>query len=108
MTRLSCLPRRVYDFLYQFKHHFICPQGRHFVLFCWIIVGLITVSGKGKIKSLVLISPQRIKYWALMLMIRSNWWNPTQLLEDMSTHVLRSLPPPTDKTLHLIADKTLK
>jgi hypothetical protein len=77
-------------------------------LFCWIIVGLIILAAKGKIKSLVLILPERIKYWALMRMIRSRQWDPTQLLEEMSGHVLRTLPPPADRTLHLIADKTLK
>ena len=108
MTRLSYLPARVYLFLYQFKHLFRCPQARHFLLFCSMLVALIIHQGKGKIKSLVLITPKCIKYWALMRMIRSKQWDPTELLHEMSRHVLRTLPPPSDLTLHLMADKTLK
>lgn len=45
MLGLSCVPQRVYETLYPFKPHFLCPQGRHFLLFCWLLTMLIIDSG---------------------------------------------------------------
>jgi hypothetical protein len=40
MWQFTCLPRTVYDFLYAFKPFFRCPQARHFVIFCWLLVAI--------------------------------------------------------------------
>ena len=69
----TCLPYKVYDFLYQFKPlkpHFRCAQGRHFLLFCWLLVALIVDQGKGTLKGLSRHLPPRLRYWALMRMGR--------------------------------------
>jgi hypothetical protein len=105
---ITVLPGNVYDFLYQFKAHFRCKQSRHFVLFCWLIVMLIIDQGKGKIKGLSRIMPQRVRYWALMRMIRSGQWDAQELLEDMVYQVLAWLPAPADRVVYLIGDTTLK
>ena len=73
--RLSCLPHKVYDFLYGFKSHFRCAQGRHFLLFCWLLVALIVDQGKGTLKGLSRHLPPRIRYWALLKMVRSGQWD---------------------------------
>jgi hypothetical protein len=105
---ITCLPNKVYDFLYPFKSYFTCPQAKHFTIFCWLLVLLILDQGKGTIKGLSRIAPTRIKYWTMMRMIRSGWWDANSLLFEMVTHVLVQLPPPADSTLYLIGDSTLK
>ena len=108
MLGLTCLPPKVYDFLYRFKSHFGCPQAHHFVLFCWLLVGLILVPDKGTLKGVSRIVPSRLKYWALLRMVRSGWWSEHALLTAMSGEVLGSLPPAADGVLHIVGDTTLK
>lgn len=108
MLGLTCVPPKVYEILFPFKHHFRCPQGRHFVLFCWLLVMLVINQGKGTLKELSRLMPQRIKYWALMRLVRSGWWDERALVTELSADALRHLPPPADGTLHLIGDATLK
>jgi Transposase DDE domain len=108
MLGLTCVPPKVYEILFPFKRHFRCAQGRHFVLFCWLLVMLVIEQGKGTLKELSRLMPQRIKYWALMRMVRSGWWDERALVTELSAEVLRHLPPPANGTLHLIGDATLK
>jgi len=108
MLGLTCVPQKVYDFLYPYKCHFRCAQARHFLLFCWLLVMLILDSGKGTLKGMGRLMPQRIKYWALMRMVRSGWWDEHALITEISAEVVRNLPPPADGVLHLIGDATLK
>lgn len=108
MIGITCLSSKVYDFLYQFKGHFRCRQGRHFLIFCWLLVMLTIDCGRGTIKSLSRIVPPHITYWAMMRMIRSGWWDCDSLLTEMVGQVLPILPPPADGTLYLIGDSTKK
>lgn len=108
MLGLTCVPQKVYDFLYPYKSHFRCPQARHFSLFCWLLVMLVIDQGKGTLKELSRLMPERIKYWALMRLVRSGWWDAHALMTELSAATLSQLPPPADATLHLIGDATLK
>lgn len=108
MLGLTCVPPKVYEVLFPYKRHFRCAQARHFLLFCWLLVMLLISQGKGTLKELNRLMPARIKYWALLRMVRSGWWDEKALITDLSRDVLCFLPPPADSTLHLIADTTLK
>ncbi len=108
MLGLTCVPPKVYEILFPFKPHFRCAQGRHFVLFCWLLTMLVINQGRGTLKELSRLMPDRIKYWALMRMVRSGWWDERALITEMGADVLRHLPPPADATLHLIGDATIK
>lgn len=108
MITITALPAKVYDFLFHFKHHFPCAQARHFLLFCWLLVMLILNDGKGRLKHLCQAMPERLKYWALMRLLRTGQWDEQALLDDFVSQVLPSLPPPSDGILYLIGDATLK
>lgn len=108
MIRLNRLPKRVADFLYQFKDHFRCGQGRHYLIFCWLLVALLLDSGKGRLKDLSRLVPERIRYWAMMRMIRSGWWDAQALVKAMAECVMAGLPVPSDRVLYLIGDTTIK
>ncbi|MEW6737727.1 MAG: transposase, partial [Acidobacteriota bacterium] len=108
MLGLTCVPQKVYEFLYQFKHHFRCGQDRHFLIFCWLMVGITVDQGKGTIKAMHRLLPSKLTYWAMMRMIRSGLWDADMLITDMVEVVLATLPPPRDGVLHLIGDTTIK
>ncbi|HXG65531.1 MAG TPA: transposase [Blastocatellia bacterium] len=108
MIAITAVPAKVYDFLFQFKHHFRCAQARHFLLFCWLLVMLILNCGKGRLKQLCQAMPERLKYWALMRLLRSGQWDAQSLLDDVVAQTWPSLPPPADGVLYLIGDATLK
>ena len=108
MIATTAIPAKVYDFLFQFKSHFRCVQARHFLLFCWLLVMLALHSGKGRLKQLCQAMPERIKYWALMRLLRSGQWEAQALLDDFVAQTLPTLPPPEDGRLYLIGDATLK
>jgi hypothetical protein len=108
MLGLTCIPEKIYDFLYPFKVHFRCAQAHHFMLFCWLLMMLLVDPNKGTLKGLSRLMPERIKYWALMRMVRSGYWDEAALLRDIGSEVLWTLPPPEDGVLHLIGDSTLK
>lgn len=108
MLGLTCLPPKVCDFLYRFKPYFCCPQARHFVPLGWLLVGLILVPERGTLKGVSRLVPARPKYWALLRLVRSGWWDEHALVVAMSAEVLRTLPAAADGVLHMVGDATLK
>jgi Transposase DDE domain len=108
MRYLTCVPGTVSQALFKYKHHFRCAQGRHFVLFCWIEVALILESGRGTLKDLVLLMPERVRYWAVLRLVRSGQWEASALFAEMVGDLILLLPPARDRALHLIGDTTLK
>jgi hypothetical protein len=73
-----------------------------------LLVALCLHKGKGRLKDLSSLMPDRLKYWALLRLLRSGYWNEQELIESFSTDLLRILPAPADGRLHLIGDKCLK
>ena len=108
MLGLTRVPPKVYDFLFRFKPLFRCPQARHFVLFGWLLTALCLEQGTGTLTALHRQLPPRLKYWALLRLVRSGWWSEQELLRAMSADVLLTLPPPADGRLYLVGDLTLK
>jgi hypothetical protein len=108
MFGITCVPSTVYNFLVRFKHHFGCAQGRHFIIACWIVTGLILDTGTGCLKGVVAYLPARISYWAALRMVRSGQWDWLSILADAARVLLAEVPPPPDRTLYLIGDPTLK
>lgn len=108
MLGLTCLPPKIYETLYPYKSYFRCPQTRHFVLFCWLLMMLVLCHGKGRVTELSRLMPKRLKYWACLRFVRSGYWDEQALIGALSVDVLRMLPPPADGVLHLIGDKSLK
>ena len=108
MWPFTCLPRNVYDVLYPFKPLFRCGQGRHFVIFAWLLVAIIRDPGVGTLKGVLPYVPAGLSYWALLRMVRSGQWDAQAVLSGMSQKVVRTLLPPADGRLYLIGDTTHK
>lgn len=108
MIRLNRLPKRVTDYCYRFKSHFRCGQGRHYLIFCWLVVALIVDTGKGHLKGLSRIVPERLHYWVLLRMVRAGWWDPQRLVAAIAADVLAGMAAPADGRLYLTGDTTLK
>jgi hypothetical protein len=108
MFGITCVPTTVYDFLARFKHHFACAQGKHFLLCCWIVTGLILDTGTGCLTSVMRYLPARISYFAALRMLRVGQWQWAALITQASRKTLTEVPAPADGTLYLAVDPSLK
>lgn len=106
--RLPRIPQRVSTCLFPFSAHFTCPQGAHFRVWCWLLVTLLLVDGSAQLKNLTRYMPESLRYWTVRRMVIAGYWDASALFHDLALAALRSLPPPADGRLHLIADKTIK
>lgn len=106
--RIKYLTKSVESYLKQFKRHFRCAQARHFVIFNWLLVAIIIDQGKGKLKGLSQLMPEKIRYWAVMRMVRSGLWDVEEILAEMVALTLPLLPPPIDGIIYVTGDTTIK
>lgn len=105
---LSRIPYRVSYCLARFSPVFARkPQAQHFRILCWLLVLLIVCHGSATLKALTRLMPPSLRYWTVLRMVRSRYWDPHLLVRELSTDLLASLSPPTDATLYLIADTTI-
>jgi hypothetical protein len=105
--RLSRIPQRVSNALASVAVSFMCPQGQHFRVFCWLLVTLIVSEGGATLKALTRRMPRALAYWTVLRMMRSGYWDAAFLVDELSTATLATLPPPADGVLHLTGDSTL-
>jgi hypothetical protein len=106
-VRLTRIPQRVSNLLAPLASSFLCPQGQHFRVFCWVLVTLIVIEGGATLKALTRLMPRRLAYWTVLRLLRCGYWDATLLVTQLGTTVLRSLPPPADGVLHLTGDLTV-
>jgi Transposase DDE domain len=105
----SRIPQRVRTALAPLSAYFhACPQGRHFCLLGWLLTTLLLSQGAANLKQLVRLMPRRLHDWSLLRLLRAGYWDAADLLTEMARSVLATLPPPTDGTLYLLADTTLR
>jgi Transposase DDE domain len=105
----SRIPQRVRTALLPWSAYFrACPQGRHFCLLSWLLTALLLSQGAATLKQLVRLMPRRLHYWSLLRLLRAGYGDAADLLAEMARAVLATLPPPSDGTLYLIADTTLR
>src|ERR1051326_3285755 len=106
---LKRIPQRVSNCLAPLSSFFKkCPQGQHFRLFCWLLVSLILCRGSATLKNLTRLMPHGLRYWSVLRLVRAGYWDATELLTTLATEVLYTLPPPSDSTLYLLGDTTIK
>jgi Transposase DDE domain len=105
---LSRIPQEVSNCLAPLSSHFrLRPQGQHFRILCWLLVMLILVQGSATLKNLARYMPGCLHYWTVLRMIRAGYWNASALITELAQATLYTLPPPTDRVLYLIGDKTI-
>jgi hypothetical protein len=68
---------------------------------------LIVCQGSATLKNLTRLMPPSLRYWTVLRMVRSRYWDPHLLVRELATDLLSSLTPPADQTLYLIADTTI-
>jgi hypothetical protein len=106
-VRLTRIPQCVSNRLAPLASSFLCPQGHHFRIFCWLLVSLLVIEGGATLKALTRLMPRSLAYWTVLRMLRSGYWDATALVTELGTTTLRSLPPPADGVLHLTGDLTV-
>jgi hypothetical protein len=105
-VRLTRLPQPVSNCLSPFSSHFTCPQGRHYRVWCWLLVTLSLTQGAAKLKNLTRLMPRSLCYWTVLRLVKAGYWDASALLDQMAMAALLTLPPPECRTLYLIGDKT--
>ena len=103
---LTRIPQRVSICLSPFSSHFNCPQGQHYRVWCWLLVTLLLTQGAAKLTNLTRLMPRRLCYWTVLRMVKAGYWDCAQLLDEMAVAAILTLPPPQDRTIYLIGDKT--
>jgi hypothetical protein len=103
---LTRIPQRVSVCLSPFSSHFNCPQGQHYRVWCWLLVTLLLTQGAAKLTNLTRLMPRRLCYWTVLRMVKAGYWDSSQLLDEMAVAAVLTLPPPADRTIYLIGDKT--
>ena len=106
--RLRRIPQRVSNCLSPFSSNFYCPQGQHFRVWCWLLVTLLLVDGSARLKNLTRLMPASLRYWTVRRMVNAGYWNGSAAFDELVVATFFALPPPTDGTLYLIGDKTIK
>jgi hypothetical protein len=105
---LTRIPQRVSNCLFPFSSHFKCPQGRHFRLWCWLLVTLAIGQGQARLKDLTRMMPRSVRYWAVRRFVQADYWDASALIDELAQAALLTLPPPADRTIYLIGDLTIK
>lgn len=104
--RIKRLPQPVSSCLSPFSSYFTCPQGRHYRVWCWLLVTLSLTQGAAQIKNLTRLMPRGLRYWTVLRLVKAGYWDASALLDRMAQAALLTLPPPACPTLYLIGDKT--
>lgn len=106
---LTRIPQRVSNCLASLSPTFKKrPQAKHFRILCWLLLLLIVCFGSATLKQLSRLMPRSLRYWTILRMIRSRYWDPQILILELANDLLCSLPPPKDSTLYLIGDTTIR
>lgn len=71
-------------------------------------MGLTFGQSQAKLKDLTRMMLRSVRYWAVRKLIQAGYWNATELIDELSQVVLITLPLPSDGTIYLIVDLTIK
>ena len=105
---LQRIPQQVSNCLAPLSSHFKkCPQGQHFRILCWLLVTLILIQGSATLKNLTRHLSPCLCYWTVLRMVRAGYWNASALITELAQATVYTLPPPADRVVYLVGDKTV-
>ncbi len=102
--KLIKIPKILADYWYSVNDCF-CYGYYH--IFCWILVAHCVNPGKCTLTSLCHWIPEKILYKYLVRLLQSDRWNFQRVFHWHCRQVWGIIPPPEDRILYLVVDKTL-
>jgi Transposase DDE domain len=83
-------------------------QSRHRLMLCWLVVLQALFPGRKTLEELARWTPAYVTVWRLRRLLKAAYWDVHLLVAWWVEEALRSLPPPTDGTLYLVGDGSVK
>jgi hypothetical protein len=83
-------------------------KSRHRLMLCWLVVMQALFPGRKTLEELTRWTPAYVTVWRLRRLLNAAYWDVHLLVAWWVEEALRSLPPPTDGTLYLVGDGSVK
>jgi hypothetical protein len=73
-----------------------------------LLVTLAISQRQAKLKDLTRMMPRSVRYWTILRLVQAGYWDASALIDDLAQAALLTFPPPSDGTIYLIGDLTIK
>jgi hypothetical protein len=81
---------------------------RHQLVFCWLVVMQMILSGPKTLKGLSQAAPSHIAEWHFRRLLSAGYWSLHILLCWCVEEAIKAFPPPEDKVVYLVGDGSKK
>jgi len=83
-------------------------RHRHQLVFCWLVLMQMILTGPRTLKALSRVAPSHIAEWHFRRLLSAGYWSLQLLLSWFSEEAIKSFPPPEDKTVYAVTDGSKK
>ena len=83
-------------------------RHRHQLVFCWLVLMQMILTGPRTLKGLSQVAPSHIAEWHFRRLLTAGYWNLRILLWWFAEEAIKSFPPPEDKVVYVVADGSKK
>jgi len=83
-------------------------RHRHQLIFCWLVVMHMVLSGPRTLTKLALSAPRHITGWRFRRLLSATYWNLKMVLCWFAEETIKVLPPPKNNVIYLISDGSKK
>ena len=83
-------------------------RHRHQLVFCWLVVMQMILSGSRTIKGLSRAAPSHIREWHFRRLLCAGYWSLHIILYWFAEEAIKSFPPPEDQTAYVASDGSKK
>ena len=81
---------------------------RHQLVFCWLVLMQMILTGPRTLKGLARIAPSHIAEWHFRRLLSAGYWSLRILLWWFAEATIRALPEPEDKVVYVVVDGSKK
>jgi hypothetical protein len=83
-------------------------RHRHQVVFCWLVIMQMILSGQRTLTRLSQLAPSWITEWRFRRLLSAGYWSLHMLLWCFAEQAIKSFPKPEDKVVYVITDGSQK
>lgn len=83
-------------------------RHRHQLVFCWLVLMQMILSGPRTLKGLSRAAPPHIREWHFRRLLYAGYWSLHIMLYWFAEEAIKSFPPPEDRTAYVASDGSKK
>ena len=83
-------------------------RHRHQLVFCWLVLMQMILSGPRTLKGLSRAAPSHIREWHFRRLLYAGYWSLHIMLYWFAEEAIKSFPPPEDRTAYVASDGSKK